>query len=152
MRTNSTTGFTVIELLLVLALVGIVSAFGLAMSLSSVARSSVQTERDLFVTLLLRGARAEAIANAGEEPRGIYIDNQNHRYILFSGSSYSNNNATNRAIPYTDDSLSISNTGGDTIIFEQLSGNVTTGAGTISVTNGVATQTININTVGQIDW
>ena len=38
------------------------------------------------------------------------------------------------------------------IIFEQLSGEVNTGAGQITLSNGTKSQTINIRQTGQIDW
>lgn len=145
-------GFTYIEILIVMALVGVIASFTMAFGIGSIARSSVTQERDLFVTLLLRGARAEAIANAGETAHGIYIDNSNHRYQLFQGTHYSASDPNNREVKYTSDHISITPSNGNEILFEQRSGNVTVGAGTIMLTNGEATQVISINAVGQIDW
>ncbi len=145
-------GFTLLEIIIVMGLVGVIAMFGVAMSLSSVSRSSVMQERDLFVTLLLRGARAEAIANVGEISHGVEFDNANHRYILFEGNDPSDDPSTNRIVVYTNESITINNTGGSTIVFEQLSGDVTTGAGTITLSNRNSTQEIIIREVGQIDW
>jgi prepilin-type N-terminal cleavage/methylation domain-containing protein len=148
-------GFTYIEMLIVMGLVGVIASFGMAFSVSSIARSSVTGERDLFVTLLLRGARAEAIANVDESSHGIYIDNTCHRYILFTGNSFSPSAGcatTPRQISFTNERITVTNALGNEIVFEQLSGNVTKGAGTITLTNGEATQEIGINAVGQIDW
>ena len=147
-----THGFTLIELVLVIALVGIIVSFGATMSLSSLSQSNVTQERDLFVTLLLRGARAASLANVNEVSHGVQIDNTNHRYILFEGITYNASASSNRTVPYTNNVLNISNSGGDTIVFEQLSGNVITGTGTISISNGNANQNIIIRDVGQIDW
>lgn len=146
-------GFTLIEVLLVIALVGVIAGFGTAMSLSSLSRASVSQERDLFVALLLRSTRAAAVANLHESSHGVRFDNANHRYILFRGDNFATSDPiTRREIPYTSDSITIENTGGDTIVFTQLSGNVPTGEGTVSISNGVSTSTVTIRSSGQIDW
>lgn len=145
-------GFTLIEVTIVLGLIGVIAAFGVAMSFSSLSRTSVTQERDLFVTLLLRGTRAAAIANLEETAHGVQIDNTNHRYILFNGTNYDENATSNRNVPYTSESITVTNTSGDTVVFEQLSGAVITGGGVIAITNGSATQEITIRNSGQIDW
>lgn len=149
-------GFTLIEITIVLALVGVIAAFGVAMSYSSLSQTTVTQERDLFVTLLLRATRAAAIANMEEAPHGVYIDDVNNRYILFTGTDPNAVNANPRYIPYTNDVITVGSTGGDTIVFEQLSGKVIDGViggvGTISISNGNATQGIIIRESGQIDW
>jgi prepilin-type N-terminal cleavage/methylation domain-containing protein len=152
MKNSSQSGFSLIEITIVLGLIGVIAAFGVAMSFSSLSNTSVTQERDLFVTLLLRGTRSAAIANMGEVAHGVQIDNANHRYILFTGTTYNSSDPNNRSIPYTNDAITVGSTGGDTIVFEQLSGKVTTGAGTISIGNGSATQEITIRNSGQIDW
>lgn len=149
-------GFTLIEITIVLGLVGVIAAFGVAMSYSSLSQTTVTQERDLFVTLLLRGTRAAAIANMEEAAHGVYIDDANNRYILFKGTDPNGVNASPRYIPYTNDTITVGSTGGDTIVFEQLSGKVIDGVmggvGTISISNGDATQEIIIRESGQIDW
>jgi prepilin-type N-terminal cleavage/methylation domain-containing protein len=161
MRHQKTIGFTLIEILLVVALVGIIASFGAAMSISSFSRSVVIQERDLFVSLLLRGARSKALANIGESSHGIYIDNTCKRYILFTGETFTppgNCNPDTRQVNFTniDGVLSVSNSEGDTIVFEQLSGNIITGAGsdfsTVTIESETTDQEIILRTNGQIDW
>lgn len=144
-------GYTFIEVLVVVALVGVILGFGMIMSTSSIGRSSILSERDLFVSLLLRGARAEAIANADQVAHGVHIDNSTHQYTLFEGTSWSGATSM-RTVAYTDPSIRISNTGGNDIIFAQRSGNVSTGAGTITFSKDVQSLVITINSIGQIDW
>lgn len=152
MKYTDQKGFTVIELIIVIGLLAFIAAFGGVISLNSVARSSAVQERDLFVTLLLRGARAEALANVNETAHGIYIDNTAKEYILFAGSDYEADPEA-RAVPFTNNNIEITTTSGDEqILFEALSGNVIEGAGTLSIEFGPITQTITINEVGQIDW
>jgi prepilin-type N-terminal cleavage/methylation domain-containing protein len=152
MKKAHQSGFTLIEVTIVMGLIGVIAAFGVAMSFSSLSSTSVTQERDLFVTLLLRGTRAAAIANMEETAHGVQIDNDNHRYILFNGTSYDEDATSNRDVPYTNEAISVNNTGGDTVVFEQLSGDVIVGDGTITITNGSATQEITIRNSGQIDW
>jgi type II secretory pathway pseudopilin PulG len=149
---KSALGFSVIELVLVLALVGVVALFSISLGMDSIGRSAVVTERDLFVSLLLRGARAASLANLKEVSHGIYLDNGAHQYVLFDGTNYDPYATTNRAIPYTNGNIAVSNTGGETIVFEQLSGNVIAGAGTITISNSAKNQSVVIRDTGQIDW
>ena len=151
----SSRGFTFIELILVLGLAGLLAAFSMVMSMSTISRSSVLEARDLFVTLLLHNARENALANIDALPHGIYIDNHCHRFIRFADTTFTpppDCTYNPAEISYTSNTLSITNTGGDIVIFEQLSGNVITGAGTITLTNGAETLDITLRTSGQIDW
>ncbi len=148
-------GFTFIELILVLGLVGVLAAFSMVMSMSTLSRSSALETRDLFVTLLLQNARSEALANIDARSHGVYIDNRCHRFIRFADTTYappSDCAHDPEAIPYPTDRISITNTGGDIIVFEQLSGNVIVGEGTVTLTNGAETLDITLRNSGQIDW
>lgn len=145
-------GFTYIELLIVVGLIGIILSLGIVMDIGSLSRSSVIEERDLFVSLILTGARAHAIANIHESAHGVHIDNTLHQYILFEGTAFSQGNPSNRAIKFTSDHISVTTTGGDDIIFTQLSGDVLLGDGTVTFEGNNATQYVRINKVGQIDW
>ncbi len=146
-------GFTLLEIIIVMGLVGVIAMFGVAMSLSSVSRSSVMQERDLFVTLLLRGARAEAIANVGEISHGVEFDNANHRYILFEGNDYIEGAASNRITLFTSEHIAVTHSdGAENILFERLSGDVPEGAGTLTISGNGVEQKIIITDVGQIDW
>ena len=123
------------------------------MGVSAITQSSVIQERDFFVTLLLRSARAGAIANFAEKSHGVHIDTTLHTYTLFTGTSYVAGASGNRTIAFTNNHINITNSSGSAdIVFQQLSGNVTTGAGTLTLTDGNTTQHIGINAVGQIDW
>lgn len=153
-------GFTYIEIIIVVGLTGIILAFGMAMNLGSIGRSGVNQERDLFVSLLLSGARAKAMANIDQKSHGIHIDNTCNRYILFESnppipSLPSDGNCTpkdSREISFTSSSTEIINTGGSDIVFEQLSGDVIIGAGVIVIKGNNATTTIELSSAGRINW
>lgn len=146
-------GFTYFELIIVVGLVSIILAFGMVMNLGSIGRSTVNQERDLFVSLLLSGARAKAMANINQMSHGVHIDNDCNRYILFEGNSFTpsgNCNEDSRQISFTSSST-ISNTGGSDIVFERLSGDVIKGTGTITIKNNAST-TIELSSSGRINW
>lgn len=153
-------GFTFIELIIVVGLIGILLTFSMVMSFSSISRSSVIQERDLFVSLLLTGTRAKAIANVSQKSHGIHIDNACHRYILFVGNPPTPalpsdgvcSPKDSREIPFTNTSLSVTNTGGSSIVFAQLSGDALTGVGTLTFAMGSTTQEVEINSAGRINW
>lgn len=148
MTHTRTQGFSLIELILVLALVGVVALFTVPLSLSALSRSAVAQERDLFVSLLLRGARAAALANINEKSHGIHIDNGTKEYTLFEGTDF-NTGTNKRTIPFTSDTISV--TGGADIVFEQLSGNVANQV-TLNIDNATQSDSIIIRRTGQIDW
>lgn len=153
MKKNLHKGFTYIELLMVVGLIGIILAFGMVMDLGSIARSGVLQERDLFVSLLLTGARAQALANVGNTSHGIHIDNTHHRYILFEGDTYTEGAANNRITPFTSEHITIEHSDdAENILFERLSGDVSEGAGTLTIRGNGVEQQIIITDVGQIDW
>lgn len=160
MQKNQHQGFTMIELIIVIGLIGVIASFSAAMSLSSLSKSNATQERDLFVSLLLRGARAKALANIDQKPHGVYIDDSCHRYILFEGISFTMPAGTCPtsgldSIDFTNklhNPPTVANSGGKTIVFEQLSGNVTTGSGTTTFSSNGVTLKVNIRSNGQIDW
>lgn len=153
MREIQQKGFTYIELLMVIGLIGIVLSFGIVMNIDSVTRTSVLQERDLVVSLLLASARAHALANIDNVSHGIHIDNTNHRYVLFEGNNYVEGAVSNRATPFTNEHITVTHSSGATdILFERLSGNVSAGAGTLIITGNGMEQQITLTSVGQIDW
>lgn len=153
MREIQQKGFTYIELLMVIGLIGIILSFGIVMNIDSVARTSVLQERDLVVSLLLASARARALANIDNVSHGIHIDNTNHRYVLFEGNNYVEGAVSNRVTPFTSEHITVTHSNGATdILFERLSSNVLVGAGSLIISGNGKEQRITITDVGQIDW
>lgn len=147
-------GFTFIEVIVVIALVAMIAGFGVSMSYSSLAKANAIQERDTLVSLLLSGARARALANINESSHGVRIDTANDRYILFEGTSFPIG-TTEPNVPFGD-TLKIEANGSPAndydIIFEQRSGNVITGDGTLVLTSNGKNVTFTINEAGRIDW
>ncbi len=137
---------SLIEVIVVMGLLGMVLAFGMVVSLNSITRGTLIGERDLLVSLLI-STRTRAMANVDELPQGVHVSAT--AFTTFEGSSYTAGNPTNRDIPRT---TSATTTGPSTIVFDQLSANVTTGAGTVAMGDGTATTTIDLGAYGRIEW
>ena len=141
-----TRGFSLLEVIIVMALLAIVFSLGALFSTSAIARANALSERDLFVSLLT-ATRAKALANIDESPQSLYIDTND--FVTYEGTTYSAGNATNRRISKVS-KAGIS--GQQTFTFAQLSGDALSGIGTTTIDGGAQKYTVNINTVGRIDW
>lgn len=144
-------GFSLVEVLVVMALFAIVGGVGLLVSMESYRASSYHSDRALLVTLLQR-ARVQSLANLCSSsgctdgaPHGVHV--QSDAYILFEGSSY-NSADTNNAVFGADTNTTHSFTGD--VIFSQLS--ATTSATTITLSGGGRTSDITVSSEGGISW
>ncbi len=140
-------GFTLIEILVVIAIVTMLMALGLFMSLDSYRSSLSRSDRDQVVSLLQK-ARSRSMANINQASWGVCYISPN--YILFRGSACTAGASTNEAIGASN---GVSVTGladVSPVVFTQLSG--TTTSATVVVTQQGKSATININDEGTISW
>jgi len=146
-RSLSLTGFTLIEITLVIALIIIIFGFGLTISFDSYRKDNLKAERDTLISVLQK-ARNESINNLNNTPHGFYFDGTD--YILFDGSSYASRDASRDLKIVKNPSITI---GGLTeIVFEQLDGNANP-IGDITLSDGInPVISININQEGRINW
>jgi prepilin-type N-terminal cleavage/methylation domain-containing protein len=147
-------GFTLTEILLVLALIVIVGRFALMISFNTYRGASFHTDRAYLISAL-QHARAQAENNvcAGSTctsgaSHGVSIET--HRYVVFQGSSYATRN------PAYDEPIEANPTiirnGLSEIIFAPGSGDATpTGDIVLSDPSG-RSSTITIGNYGQIFW
>ena len=142
-------GFTLIEIIVVIAVIGIIISFGTIMDLSVLERDTFSTERSTIVSVLEK-ARSRAMANMFESPHGVCYVAPN--YVIFQGSTCTASGS--ELIPANQNIAVLSDFTNPakfpTIVFTQLSGN-TTGS-TIVLTDGVKSSNIEINNEGTINW
>src|SRR5262245_5773576 len=93
--------FSLIEVLVVIALLAITGGLALMVSMETYRGTSFRTERNMVIALLQR-ARAQSVANycggtcVGNDgaAHGVYIDQVNHRYVLYQGPNYAGRDTT----------------------------------------------------------
>lgn len=124
-------GFTVIEILVVLALGALLTGFVVS-SFSKVNEHEVlNTNSDLIVSIL-NEARSMTLSSVGDTGYGVHFDTD--QVVLFRGTSYSSVSATN--VPTALNSRvamrNISFGGGSNVVFNRLTG-ATAQAGTLQI-------------------
>ena len=153
---KSNKGFTLVEMMVVICLIGIIVAFGWVMSLDAYRGFSFRNDRDAVVAALQR-ARSQAINNicigAGctdGKPHGVYFDDTNKQVVIFQGNSYDAFDPFNEKIQFESKTTIITSTS-PSVIFQQLSGD--SASTTISMADVTyRSADIQINTVGRIDY
>jgi prepilin-type N-terminal cleavage/methylation domain-containing protein len=157
-------GFTMIEIAVVIGLLAIIASLSLFISTESYKGNNFRNERDLLVTSL-QHARAQSINNvcvgncgtpADGKPHGVHIvdDGNGHisQYVVFQGITYNPTDPMNSIVDVKGKISQILSHGGLTdIYFSQLSGNANP-TGSINLYDGVSTSTITIGREGQILW
>ncbi len=146
---NFVTGFTLIEVLMVLAMLGFIASATVLFSLSFFNSELLRDEESTLVSLL-QTARSNAMHAIDGAAHGVAIDPYGvPEYVLFTGSTLTQ--ATKKvAVPHADIVL-ISTSSLAEIVFAPLSG-VVYGAGQITLMRpgSVASSTLTINYEGAI--
>ncbi|HEY9585496.1 MAG TPA: prepilin-type N-terminal cleavage/methylation domain-containing protein [Candidatus Paceibacterota bacterium] len=155
-RGCSQAGFTLIEILVVVALLATISGFGLIVGMDSYRGYAFRADRDTLVSLLQR-ARSQSINNicigascTNGKPHGVFIDATSGQYILFQGAAYATRDSVVDEV--TGVSPLVKHSGLTEVVFAQLSGDASsTGDIILSGTAGQVSTT-SVNAVGQIAW
>lgn len=145
-------GFTMIELLIVFALVAIAGAFALFVSMDTLRASTLRSDRNLYVSALQR-ARAQAMNNicasagcADGKAHGVKIESDG-RFIIFEGASFASRDQTlDSVFRFT----TATTTDLAEVVFAQLSGN--SANATIHLSGEGHTSDISVSTDGRISW
>jgi prepilin-type N-terminal cleavage/methylation domain-containing protein len=154
----SARGFTLLEILITMAILTIMMALGLFLSLDMYRGFTSRSERDVVVAVLQK-ARSRALANIDQTRWGVCYIAPN--YLLFRGA-YSAGAATNEPIPAA---AAVTLAGfpacgsGSEIVFDQLTAKLvpqlspSTAETTITISQtGRPDQTVAINNEGRINW
>ena len=148
------TGFSLIEVLLVLAMTGILLSGTLFFTNNYYRDTALQNERQLLMSLLYT-ARAEAMNNIDGKPHGVaFFPDEFSGYVLFTGHDYeSSDDSTRKMIP-ANYPINLSASSPTSITFDQLSGDANYSGDLILIdTNrSNATTLITINYAGKIGW
>jgi prepilin-type N-terminal cleavage/methylation domain-containing protein len=144
---NKKAGFTLIEIVIAIAILTAMLALGLFMSMDSYRAYLSRSERDTVVSLLQR-ARSHAMANSYNTTWGLCYISPN--YIIFRGSTCTAGAATNEATPANTGAVITGLSSAPWVVFSQVAG--TTTAATITVTENTKVSTITINNEGTINW
>lgn len=147
-------GFTLTEILIVMALISVVAGLSTIMSMDNYHSYSFSNERDLIVAVLHK-ARSQAINNmclgAGctdGRPHGVHI--VGNQYTVFQGPTFAGRDSAVDEIVRANAPVTL--TGATDVIFSQLSGSASSTA-SITISDATAhTSTITINSEGQISW
>ena len=145
--TRDKRGFTIIEVLVVIALITAIASVGIVSGIDSYQRYLFRSSIDT-ATSLLQKARSSAIHNVGETSHGVDFDHVPEKFVLFRGDSYMTRDPSFDLL--VDRSKATTLSGLSEVVFDQLSGE--TVGGDIILTNGIRTTTITINNEGGINW
>lgn len=140
-------GFTLIEILLVVALIALVSSIGIPVSQHFNVGNDLIVARNTIVQTL---RRAQLLSQAVDSDMGWGVHIENHNIVLFAGDNYSSRN-----IAFDEEfeiSRSITFSGENEIIFNKFSGNPQTTEDIILTSNTNVSKIITINEKGTIEY
>ena len=154
MSARHNSGFSLIEIIVVLALTSVAVGCSLFFSMDSYRSQSFYTDRDTLISLL-QHARAESLANAcagssctAGVPHGVYIENTD--YILFQGASFATRDEAQDGV--VEASPLVVHASMSEVVFEAQSGDVLhPGVIHLSDTSG-HDSILTIGSEGQISW
>ncbi len=140
-------GFTLIEILVSIAILTTLIGLGLYMSMDSYRSYLSRSERDTVVSLLER-ARSRAMANVYQTPWGVCTSGTS--YIVFRGTTCTLGAATNEETPLNPGAVIAGMDSTSPVVFSQLA--ATTTGKVVTVTEQSKVSTITINNEGTIIW
>ncbi len=141
-------GFTLLEVMIVVAILAIVMAATIGSGFGFYTGQSLVGERDGLVSLL-RHARGKAMNNTNQSSHGVYVSTSTNQYILFQGNSYALR-AQDYDLPFPQ-SPSVTFTGPTEIVFTAITG-TSSASDTITLSVGAGSMNIVINGEGRVSW
>lgn len=160
-RKRAARGFSLIEILVVMAMFTMVAGLGLFVSMDAFRGYTFRSERDTVVSLLYK-ARSQAVSNmcfgagcTGGRAHGVHFDSVNKRYVIFQGYTYAGRDASVDDVTLFRNNAS-SVAGLTDIIFSPLAATTTanpSAVSTVTITDqGGHASVITIGKEGRITW
>lgn len=165
-RIAKQSGFTLIEILIVIGIIAVVAGAGVFIDFDSFRGYSFHSDRDILISAL-QHARAEAVSNIcrggdcenGGKKHGVKI--LTDKYVIFQGNDYNSRDVDYDA--FLDASPATGRSGITEVVFAQLSGNASSISSSgdcatlpeplcIILQGGTRSSVITINSEGQILW
>lgn len=146
-------GFTLIEVLVVLSIITVLVSVSLFFDVSSYRGDAFRAERNVLV-VAMQTARADALNNINQEMHGVAINPAGYDgYVIFEGNDYASSNPLLRTeIPAIYPVMLDASSPGE-VVFTQLSGNANyTGEIKLIDTQRNASTSIVINYEGKIGY
>ena len=148
---NAKEGFTIIEVMIAIAIIGVLSSLSVAYFNSFLSRNELKNE-SLKITDMLRRARGQAMAGQEDSAWGVHFETS--KYVLFKGSSYSASDDFNEEISLpavlTISTINL-NGGGSEVIFSKIRGE-TSQFGTTTIQNDIGeSKNVVINSAGNVE-
>lgn len=158
-KRSETRGFTMIEVLTVLGILGVIAGIVMYVDLNSYRGSAFRAEQSAL-GVALQTARADALNNIDEDRHGVAINLAGcSGYTIFEGNSSSTANHSKDICIKASYGVNFSPTSPTEVIFDRLSGDAITYAGapfdgdiTLIDPNRGMTVAISINHEGKISW
>ena len=144
---SQSSGFTIIEIVIVIAILGVIMALGLFMSMDSYRGTLSRSEVTTIVSMLEK-ARSRSMANIDQNTWGFCYTN--NTYIVFEGSACTQGLTSNEEIAASGGAVISGLSAANPVVFAQLSG--TTTPVTFTVAQNGRTSTLQLNNEGTIIW
>ncbi len=151
---NLKSGFTVVEILIVIAIATLLVSFGVAALRSFQFQVELNTASQKIVTIL-RTARTKTLASEGASSYGVHFDDSNGRFIFFKGNTYNPNDPDNISYDLSE-SVEISSVDlagdGMSVVFARVEGTTINDGNVVisSIRDESLSKTIYIQSSGQI--
>jgi Tfp pilus assembly protein FimT len=138
--------FTLVEVLIIIFLISILGFFLFSVGFNFYKSQQLESQAQTILQTLRR-AQSKAMSVELDSSFGVYFDNNNKRYILFKGNSYSPGDPYNEEF----DLPAIFNLSGlSEIVFSKMEGKPSL-TGNIILTTDSQQKIININEIGKIE-
>ena len=141
-------GFTLVELLIVIAILVIASGLALPFIQSFQATADLATHADTL-TSTLRRARWQAVTGQNAASWGVYFDSGNNRFVLFQGTSYAGRDQSfDQEFTYPV-VFTLTTDFGNEIGFSRYAGDASA-SGTVLFSDGVNQASVSIDPYGRV--